>query len=507
MKTLLKIILYFALFVLAIFLILFLFFKDEYNDLFEGYLHEAPEKFMTSDRTISIAYSFDSESYEPTFFDPITRSRLVDVYETLVKTDNNLQFKPNLSLSWGRLSNTKWEFKLRPNVTFHDGSSFDSEDVISSFNRAKDYEESGLKGILSTIESIDKIDDLTIHISTKRPDPILINRISTVFIFPSEMESFDSPTGTGAYKFLTHENGSVELTRNTEYWGEPPYYENIEITTIPNRFDRFDALSKGDVQILANVPPSFAQELMSDPAITVSSVPSLEVNFLMFAMNSEIFSDKRIREAISLAFDKRAFVAFSNGYARKSDQFVSTGIFGFNPNIKDKEQDIEKAKSIIREFDPFKRLEVVVDITEGADSIGDYINQQLSQIGVSAKINILSWDDLLSKILARESDMYYLGWRSELGDASTFFENAVYSTGRFNGGGYMSEKVDQLIELTMENLDIKKRLEQLHQIMQIIVEEDIIGVPLFESDIIYGIRAGVNFKPRLDGYIYAQEIR
>ena len=102
--------------------------------------------------------------------------------------------------------------------------------------------------------------------------------------------------------------------------------------------------------------------------------------------------------------------------------------------------------------------------------------------------------------------MYFLGWRSEIGDASGYFENAVYSKGNFNGGGFANKKVDQLIELSIQNLDQKKRLEQFHEIMKIIIEEEIIGVPLFESDIIYGIRVGVQFNPRLDGYILAAEV-
>lgn len=506
MKKFLKILLYLGLFIIAVFLVVFLFFRDDSLRFFEEYLHKAPKEEHLLSETLTVAYSFQPDSYEPTLFGPVVRSRLVDVYETLVKTDRNLQLKPSLALSWGRISDTRWEFKLRPNVVFHDGTDFDADDVIESFDRASNYAGSELRNILTNIESIEKIDNLTLCINTKKPDPILLNRISTVLIFSSEKEDFSQPIGTGAYRFISDDNEKVILSRNNEYWGESPYYEIVEILTIENRFDRLDALKKGDVQILANVPPSFVQELIKDTAITVSSVPSLEVNFLILGTNIEPLSDKRVRKAISIAFDKRAFVEFSNGYARPSNQFVSTGIFGFNPNIEEQEHDIERARNLVREFDPFRRPEIFIDMVEGTEVIGDYINQQLNKIGISSKINFLPWDNLRTKILTKKSDAYYLAWKSELGDASTFYENVVYSKGSFNGGGYLSKKVDQLIEMSIENLNTKKRLEQLHQIMKIIVEDDIIGVPLFESDIIYAIRAGVNFKPRLDGYVYASEI-
>jgi peptide/nickel transport system substrate-binding protein len=506
MKLVFKILFYLGLLALVAAIVVFLFFRQEYDRLVENFMNQTADETEISNETLQIAYAFGPDSYEPTLFDPVVRSRLVDVYETLVKTDRNLQPEPGLALSWGRINDTTWEFKLRPDVLFHDGTAFDADDVIDSFNRASDYRESGLRDILNTVESLEKIDNLTIHINTRQPDPLLVNRVSTVFIFPSEKTDFQIPVGTGPYKFISDSNGVFELVRNTEYWGELPHYLKVNVLTIPNRFDRLDLLKSGEVHLLANVPPSFSQELIQHPAITLTSLPSLEVNYLVFNINSELLSDKRIREAISIAFDKRAFAEFSNGYARPSNQFVSPGIFGFNPEIEQKEQNLEKAKELVRSYDPFRRPEITIDMSSGTELIGEYIDDQLDEIGISAEINTMSWDDLRNKIIQRESEMYYLGWRSELGDASTFYENAVYSEGRFNGGDYESKKVDQLIDLSLENLNTEERLTQLHEIMRIIIEEDIIGVPLFEGDIIYGIRAGVHFTPRLDGYIYACEI-
>lgn len=506
MKIVFKIFFYIGLFALLAFLVVQLFFLDEYNELKNRYFHAASVEDKVSDKSLVIAYAFGPEDLEPTKFDPLIRSRILNFYEALVQSDRNLQIKPSLALSWGRISDTIWEFKLRPDVVFHDNSTFEADDVIASFQRAYEYKNSQLKDILDTIETIEKIDDHIIHIQTKKPDPLLVNRISTVLVFPSEMTNFDKPVGTGPYQYSPGDLNNMTLKRFNTYWGKTPYYREVSINTIPNRFNRLDALKNGDVHILANVPPSFADELKENPAVIIDTRPSLEVNFLIFNMESDIFKDIRMREAVAIAFDKTAFVEFSNGYAKPSNQFVSNGIFGFNPDVKGKDQNINKAKKIIREYDPFKRPSITIDMIEGAEVVGDFIREQLNEIGVSANINILSWDELKQKITNKESEMYYLGWRSELGDASDFFENAVFSQGSFNGGNYLSKKVDQLIALSLRNLEQKKRLEQLHEIMQIIVEEDIIGVPLFESDVIYGSRVGVNFIPRLDGYILACEV-
>jgi ABC-type transport system substrate-binding protein len=285
-----------------------------------------------------------------------------------------------------------------------------------------------------------------------------------------------------------------------------PYYQFTLIQTIENRFSRIDAIKNDEIQILANVPPTFAEELADQNSVNIIGIPSLEVNFLIFSFNSNLFKDKRIREAFTYAFDKEAFVEFSKGYAIPSNQFVSNGIFGFNPDISKKEQDIEKAKKIVREYDPFKRPSVSIDMVSGAEGIGEFIKSQLNDIGISSNVNYLSFELLREKIFNKESEMYLLAWRSENGDASGFLENVVYSDGNFNGGGFASKKVDQLIDLSLKNLDQEKRLKQLQEIMKIITDEEIIGVPLFETETIYGIRVGIHFHPRLDGYILASEV-
>jgi len=506
MKIIGKILFYLILLAVLGFLLAQLFFKNEFEDFGNQYIHPVAQTESDNNNALTVAYSFNADLFEPTFYDSVTRSRTANIYESLVLTDRNLEPLPGLALSWGRIDDITWEFKLRPGVLFHDGTTFDADDVIASFKRAVTYKNSGLKDILNTIKSVKKINNLTLHIITKHPDPILVSRVESVFVFPSEKTDFLQPVGTGPYKFSSNTKTEFSMTRFDDYWGKKPYYENVILKTIPNKFDRFDAIKNGDVDILANVPPTFSNELIARQNVTITSLPSLEVNFLIFNYRFDLLKDERIRRAISLAFDKQAFVEISNGYANPSNQFVSNGVFGFNPDIADKHQDLEEAKQLIRQCDPFKRLSVTIDMTTEAQTIGDYIKQQLNEIGLSVKINYISFEELKRKIFNKESEIYYLGWRSEIGDVSGFYEDAVYSKGRFNGGGFENKKVDQLIELSLKNLNQKKRLEQLQKIMKIILDEEIIGVPLFETDVIYGVRVGVDFHPRLDGYILASEI-
>lgn len=508
MKTLLKIVFYIALLGVMGFLLVYLFFQNEFFDLKNKYFpsDEIVEDTSISDKDIKIAYAFNFEGYDPILADPNTRTRILNIYEGLVGTDRNLQLEPKLALSWGRTHDTVWEFKLRPGVKFHDGTDLDADDIVTSFKRALENKNSELKDILTTIDGIEKQDDLSVLIYTKQPDPILVNRVSNVLIFPSETTQFTKPIGTGPYEFNSDSETELALTRFDEYWSKLPYYKNVFIKTIENRFIRFDVLKNGEVDILANVPPSFTEEFEEMSSVNILSLPSLEVNFLVFNFETDLLKDKRIREAIAYAFDKNAFIEFSDGFASPSYQFVSNGIFGFNPEITPFPQDVAKAKVAIREYDPFKRPSINIDMAFGAETIGEFIRLQLDEIGIGTNISYMSFDELQKKVKAGESEMYLLGFRSEIGDASSFFENLVHTKGSFNGGNFSNKKVDQLIELSITNLDQAKRLAQFHEIMSIITEEEYYGVPLFETDVIYGIRIGIHYHPRLDGYILASEI-
>ncbi|MFA5820687.1 MAG: ABC transporter substrate-binding protein, partial [Candidatus Gracilibacteria bacterium] len=138
------------------------------NELFFGLGFENSEEVKKAEVSdvLRVVYPDEPASLEPTLIDSITRQRLVNVYEPLVRFDRDLKIKPALAVSYGLIDPTVWEFSLREGVKFHDGSMFDSEDVMASVKRAKENKNSDLVGMLSTVDSVEKIDDLTLRMRT-----------------------------------------------------------------------------------------------------------------------------------------------------------------------------------------------------------------------------------------------------------------------------------------------------------------------------------------------------
>ncbi len=476
---------------------------------------------------LTIGYAYAPNDYDPVLFDPVSRSRMTDVYESLVRTDENLNIKPALASTWGLIDPYTWEFVIRKNVKFHDGTTLTVNDVVYSLNRAMKDQKSQLKSLLSTISAIETSDEMTIRIKTSVPDPLLLSKMAAVYISQDGYANFNEPVGTGPYKVMGLTTDEMFMERFGDYWGETPAFKSVIVKMIADREERIQALESGEVNFLANLPPNYACSFfeefkdisgcksLKNKNIVVKATPGLEVSFIAFNFNNELLKEKKYRVAIKKALDPEVFKKIAFGFAIPARQFVSSGVFGFNPDIMGEVYDIDEAKKLVDEVvgESFSRIAVTFDYPDSLPPVGLYVQGQLRDLGIDVDLNPLSDAELAKKIMAGDSDMYYMGWRSELGDASDFLLAGVHSVdansgyGSFNGMNYNNLNVDELIGESQKNLDTQARLEQLQEAMRIITEDDVVGVPLFESEVLYAYTDDLNFKSRVDGYVYASNIK
>ncbi len=194
---------------------------------------------------------------------------------------------------------------------------------------------------------------------------------------------------------------------------------------------------------------------------------------------------------------------------------MSSGVFGFNPAIPASIFDMNKAKKMMVAFygdltDPFT---VTFDYPQSLDIIGQYVQDQMNQLGIEVVLNPLPDSELQKKIISGSSQFYYLGWRSELGDSTDFLSSNMHSKdprgryGQFNGSYYFNDKVNGEIEQSQHVLDEQKRLKFLQDAMKTVVQDDVVGIPLFEAEKIFAYDKNIKFEPRVDGYIFAAEIK
>ncbi len=329
-----------------------------------------------SAQEVKIGLSAEPSSIDPHFHNlaPNT-SMMKHIFDTLLEQDEQQRIKPRLALSWRTLNDTTWEFKLRPGVKFTDGSDFTANDVIYSFCRVPQIENSPSSMAINVraITGMTAPDPLTLVVTTAQAHPLLPNEMSTIAILSAKAngagavtfdrqackgvgtypktEAFNSgeaAIGTGPFKLVRYTKGDrIILERNEGFWGEKPVWQRAIFRPITSAGPRVAALLAGDVDLIENVPIQDLARVKSNPAFKVVEGLSNRVIYLHFDYVDEPapgvadtggknpYRDKRVREAISKAIDRDAIVArIMGGVAVAAGELLPPVLFGANKDMK-----------------------------------------------------------------------------------------------------------------------------------------------------------------------------
>ncbi|MEK9160394.1 MAG: ABC transporter substrate-binding protein [Patescibacteria group bacterium] len=455
--------------------------------------------------SVTIAYAEPISSYSPLSYEAKNRKYLTNIYEPLVRYDATFNYETGLAVSWGRLDDTTWDFRLRKDVTFHDGSVFDADDVLYSLQIAREQTQSELAALLSTIASIEKTADDRLSITTARPDPLLLNKLTFVYMVPSGYENFDLPVGTGPYRAQKFEDDALVLERFDAYWGPLAYFKEARLKYMPDPEARLAAMLSGEVDVLANVPPQAVSELEA-AGISVKDFPSLEVSFLMLNQGT-VFANDDLRTAVWYALSNSYVDQFGGGYLLESSQFAARGITGYDPELEQRAMNLDTA--LIYRGRYSGEVNVSLDMPQGLEVLGNAIKEDLAAIDINVTVNSIEAADYENHFLTGLSDLYFFGWKYDLADSEDFFDTVVHTPsetyGEFNGFGYSNLKLDALMEDAATLLDVTERRLLLEQIASLLLADQTV-IPLFESQVLYGLSPELYYDFRLDGQIWASEI-
>src|SRR5699024_3050268 len=182
----------------------------------------------------------------------------------LVKNDPDEGFIPDLAESWENVDETKWEFKLKEGVKFHNGDELTAEDVKFTLERVANDSALLEYGAYRQIEEVEVVSDYEFVIHTYEPEPALLNRVSRIGsgILPKnyiETEGWDvfleNPVGTGPYQFEEWQKDSqLTLTRFDDYFGDEPKWSQVEFRAIPENSTRVSELLTGGIDLAVNIP-------------------------------------------------------------------------------------------------------------------------------------------------------------------------------------------------------------------------------------------------------------
>lgn len=466
----------------------------------------------------------------------------LNIFDRLIDQDAQQRLVPGLAASWQAIDETTWEFKLRPGITFHDGSPFGAEDVAASLRRVPWVPNSpgSYEVYTRAISEIVVLDPLTLRLKTAEPSPLLPVDLSSVDIIARAHEKaptadFNTGTatiGTGPYRFVSYAAGDrLQLRRNDAHWREAPAWENATIRFIPASGVRIAALLSGDVQAIDNVPPSDAKHLAGNAAVTLHSTRSNSVLFLHMdqfrdqtpmvtdkagqPLAANPFKDLRVRRALSLAIDRQTLTErLMEGAAVPASQLLADGFFGVSPRLRPERYNPEAAKKLLAEAGYPNGFSLTL-----AGSNNRYLNDakvvqaiapMLMRVGIETKVATFPWSVFITQAGAPHFaySLFLAGNSSTTGEAS-FPLRAQFATpnretgmGSSNRARYSNPEVDRVLAEAMRTVDDTKREALLQQVAEIAMADQAV-IPLFHQNNVFATRVGYRYTPRSDGFIAA----
>lgn len=430
-------------------------------------------------------------------------SKILGVWEPLVTHAADGTPQPALAESWEMLDGGRtWIFHLRRNVRFHNGTPFNADAVLANFARmAKGYKRSNYYGLdiktyYPSLLRYEKLDDYTVRLSFAEAN---VNELYKMMDFGSPMyapECFAEDgnfngfaIGTGPYRITENRLGKyVVLERSELYYGEKAHIPRLIVKNIPNPEVRYAALKAGEIWGVLDInaiPPFLADEIKKDGRFAVSENKSTMIRFLTVNGGRFPFNDVRMRQAVSLAIDRRDIAkALYLNYCEPTSNIINyTSPYYTAIPV---EYDLQKARELARQVLGGRRASVTYCLN-GAEPLqkgeAELIAYWLKEIGLDVTIRSLEYATM-SKIM-RKGDYDLARQQQGLpnGDPySIFYSLMMPDGGRAVASSlhYKNDEVIALLERVKHTVDEAERRRIYGRLQQISVDEQPV-IPLFND--------------------------
>lgn len=455
---------------------------------------------------------------EPTTLDPQIREdggeRAVNdnIYDTVLTRTPEGDLIPSLAAQMPELvAPDTWEVTLRPGITFHNGEPMTADAVVYSIQRVIDPDfNSEQISFFSTIKAARATGDLTLHVITDGPDPILPSRLYWLKVVPpvhSKDPGFaENPVGTGPYRFVTWQRGQhIDLVRNDDYWGDAPQIMAVRYRFIEEPGTRLAGLMAGEFDLITNLLPEFTSHVPKSV-----NVLGLEHPIVILNADSGITKDSQVRQALNLAVNKMALAnGLFEGYAQVAQgQLLSPSFFGYNDQVTAYPYDPDKAKKLI-EAAGVKGQTIELIGTSGRwlkdRDLVEAVAGYWEQAGLKVNVRIFEFNEYLNRLFDRKTraDAIFVVSSNELLDADKSF-SAYYKSGGV-GASNTDATLASLIDAARSETDEQKRESLYHQAVKRAYDQAYF-VWLLNIEDIYGLSQRLDWPGRVDARLLVQEM-
>jgi peptide/nickel transport system substrate-binding protein len=443
----------------------------------------------------------------PENFNPLITDARDWLYDGLVRFDEEMNPIPDLAESWEISEDgTVYTFKLRENVTFHDGTPMTADDVLYTAQLTLDENVNSpyrSKFIIDGEPVVwEKIDDYTVQAILPKPfGPFLakVSRADEIFftILPkhimeqcTDMQSCSinlQPIGTGPYKFVEYiPDQRLVLEAHDDYFQGRPGVKQVVRLAYPNEQSALAALKSGEIDIADLREAGNVSAAEEDPNLTVHRYDSNWIFAGRMNMASPILQDKAVREAIAHAIDRENLMkAAVSPTATVGNSPISIG-WAASPDVPVFDYDPEKAKTLLEEAGwtgegirqkdgaPLS-IGVTIYPDYAAPDIAAGMQQFLQQVGIELNINQLEYANFETEVYENKNFDIYLDWQGFGVDpdiASRWLTStAEEGTYLANPSNYSNPEVDAALEAAATALTQEERAKYLWEAQNLLTAD------------------------------------
>ncbi len=441
-----------------------------------------------------------------------------NLFETLVYQSEDNKIEPWLATEWEISDDQKtYTFKLREDVTFHDGSKFNAEVVKYNFDRIFDPKTKAPTpaSYMEKVESVEVLDEYTVKFTLSQPSATfltLLGHTNLSIVSKEAAEKYGDqfashPVGSGPFKFVEQvENDRIVLEKYEDYHGGYPfaehdgsaYLDKLTFKIIPEEATRIGSVQSGQVNAAETIPPQDVVSIKANDQLNIYEAATGGLPYTLFINNMTApWDDVKARQALTAAIDVDTIVnTLYLGTYKRAWSSLAPITFGYDKSLENKDSyDVKKANELFDELgwkkdvDGLRKkdgktlsLRILNDAVnrEKRQDISLMVQQQLKEVGV--KVELITTSDTTSVI--KDSKGYDLRGNSRVAldpDDLRRFYGSQYTMDK--GGGNIAwlndSEIDHWVEQGAIETDLEKRSDIYKKVQQKLIQQAVI-IPVYD---------------------------
>ena len=475
---------------------------------------EAQPQGTPSD-TLTVAVASDMTSMDPHVGKEIAAVVVTNnIFATLLAKDADGNIVPYVAESWEQVDDVTIDFKIRQDITFHDGSKCTAEDVAYSLNRAMNS--AYVAYIIDYASSAEALDEYTVRLHLKAPFLGALVNLTVPFtaivpkaIVEADPDGFlEHPIGCGPYEFVEWSHGNYcKLKAYDNYFLGKAKTENITFRIIPEAAQRTIALENGEVDLVYDFAVNDISIIQDNPDLQLYQNESVTTWYLALNTKDPVLSDVRVRQAIAKSINVQEIIdSVLYGAGIPANSLIPPSVIGYpGADMPYTQQDIEGAKALLAEAGYPNGLDLQLAVAEDVTRVAvcSVLQNQLSKAGINVSLEVCDSSTYTFRANDGEFQMMFFFWICAAGHGDYQMYSLCHSSQQGAAGNrsfYSNPEADEYIMNARQTMDVEVAKENYRK-LEAILDVDMPTVELLYTKLNVGASKNVvDFQMDRAGY-------